>query len=87
MNNKEANNIINKPLSVAREDFIASIVNVINTNESLPFFVMESILKEILNEVSTMAKKQAEIERMQYEQSFNQQGSVEIMESETEKDE
>ena len=87
MNNKEANNIINKPMSVAREDFIASIVNAINSNDSLPYFIIESILKDILAEVSIMAKRQAEIERMQYEQSFNQQDSIKVVKSEIEKDE
>ena len=87
MNNKEANTIINNPMSVAREDFIASIVNAVNSNDSLPYFIIESILKDILAEVSIMAKRQAEIERMQYEQSFNQQDSIKVVKSEIEKDE
>ena len=65
-------NTINKPMSMAKEDFTKTIVGAINTSD-LPLFVIESILKELLMEVSVIAKQQAEAERAQYEQMLAQQ--------------
>lgn len=65
-------NKINKPMSMAKEEFAKTVVEAINTSE-LPLFVIESILKELLMEVSVVAKQQAEAERAQYEQMLAQQ--------------
>lgn len=67
-------NTINKPMSVAREDFIQGITNHIN-NSGLPLFVVESILKDLLMEVTMVAKQQAEAERAQYEEMLKQQST------------
>lgn len=66
------NKMINKPMSMAKEDFTKTIVGAINTSD-LPLFVIESILKELLMEVSVIAKQQAEAERAQYEQMLKEQ--------------
>ena len=68
------NKTINKPMSVAREDFIQGITNHIN-NSGLPLFVVESILKDLLMEVTMVAKQQAEAERAQYEEMLKQQSA------------
>lgn len=68
-------NKINKPMSMAKEDFTKAIVGAINTSE-LPLFVIESILKELLMEVSVVAKQQAEAEKAQYEQMLAQQAEA-----------
>jgi hypothetical protein len=63
---------IKKPLSVVRQEFIEKIVEEIN-NCGLPLFVVEPILKDLLNEVSASVKKQYEIEKVQYEQALASQ--------------
>ena len=65
-------NTINKPMSVAREELIQDITNGIN-NSGLPLFVVESILKDLLMEVSMVAKLQMETEKAQYEEMLKQQ--------------
>ena len=63
---------IKKPLSVARQEFIEKIVEEINTC-GLPLFVVEPILKDLLNEVSVAVKRQYENEKTQYEQALASQ--------------
>ena len=63
---------IKKPLSVARQEFIEKIVEEINTC-GLPLFVVEPILKDLLNETSTAVKRQYETEKAQYEQALASQ--------------
>lgn len=48
---------MNKPLTVARKEFIDNIISVIN-GSGLPAFVMEDILKACLTEMSALANKQ-----------------------------
>lgn len=69
---KEAMNVVNKPMSVAKDEFVENLVNLINGN-GLPLFVTESILKDLLAEVSVTVKEQAKIEREKYEQMLKQQ--------------
>lgn len=61
------NENIEKPITVARQEFIDGLVNYIN-NSGLPLFVVEPILKDMYMEVKTMSQKQYESEKMQYEQ-------------------
>lgn len=63
---------ITKPITVVRQEFIENIVNEINTC-GLPLFVVEPILKDLLNEVSIAAKRQYETEKAQYEQALASQ--------------
>ena len=65
-------NKINKPMSMVKEEFTKTVVGAINTSE-LPLFVIESIMKELLMEVSVVAKQQAEAEKAQYEQMLKEQ--------------
>ena len=63
---------ITKPITVVRQEFIEKMVNEINTC-GLPLFVVEPILKDLLNEVSATAKRQYETEKAQYEQALASQ--------------
>ena len=57
---------INKPLSVARQEFIEQLVDSVNSCQ-LPLFVVESIVEDLLSMVRSAAKKQYEAEKAQYE--------------------
>ena len=57
---------ITKPITVVRQEFIEKMVNEINTC-GLPLFVVEPILKDLLNEVNATVKQQYEMEKAQYE--------------------
>ena len=63
---------ITKPITVVRQEFIEKMVDEINTC-GLPLFVVEPILKDLLNEVSIAVKRQYETEKAQYEQSLTSQ--------------
>jgi hypothetical protein len=63
---------ITKPITVVRQEFIEKMVNEINTC-GLPLFVVEPILRDLLNEVSTAVKRQYEVEKAQYEQALASQ--------------
>lgn len=65
---------ITKPISVVRQEFIEKIVEEINTC-GLPLFVVEPILKDLLNEVSAAAKRQYETEKAQYEKAIASQNN------------
>ncbi len=63
---------ITKPITVVRQEFIEKMVDEINTC-GLPLFVVEPILKDLLNEISAAAKRQYETEKAQYEQALASQ--------------
>lgn len=69
--NKEVMSTVNKPMSIVKDEFIENLVNLINGN-NLPLFVTESILKDLLAEVSVAVKEQAKIERENYEKMLKQ---------------
>ncbi len=55
-----------KPITVAREEFAHSLVELCN-NAQLPFFVMESVLKDVLQEVHAASVKQYEADKAEYD--------------------
>lgn len=61
------NEIIKKPITVARQEFIDTITDNIN-NCNLPLFVIEPILKDIYLEVKSLLRNQYEVEKKEYEQ-------------------
>ena len=65
---------MDKPITVVRQEFIEKMVSEINTC-GLPLFVVEPILKDLLNEVSTAVKRQYETEKAQYEQTLASQNN------------
>lgn len=56
-----------KPITVKYEEFIDSLMSLIN-NSGLPFFAVESVLSDILKDVSALRKKQYENDFNKYEQ-------------------
>lgn len=70
--NKEAINTINKPMSVAKDEFVENLISLVNNN-NLPLFVTESILKDFLTDIAIAVKEQTRMEKAQYEQMLKQQ--------------
>ena len=66
----DTNNTISKPMILVREEVIDSLVATIN-NSGLPLFVIEPILKDLLNEVRIGVKKEYESEKSNYEKLLN----------------
>lgn len=56
---------ISKPITLIREDFIRSLVDLINDSQ-LPYFVVETVLKDTLQEVRIASQKQLESDRNKY---------------------
>lgn len=67
---------MNKPITVVREETKKNLADVIN-NSGLPAFVIEPILMEFLNETRIAAKRQYELEKVQYEQALIQESEKE----------
>lgn len=57
-----------KPLSVAREDFVNALVELVN-NSGLPMFVVLEVLKSAVEEVKEAAARQYEQEKLEYEKA------------------
>lgn len=73
---------INKPLTVAYEDFKATIINAVN-NSGIPVFMVEIVLQSILNEVKPVAKRLYEDERTRYMAALmNMEKQEEVTENE-----
>lgn len=66
------NETLIKPMSVMRQEFTEQLVNDIN-NCKLPLFVIEYILQDVLETVTSAAKQQCEMEKAQYEQQLLKQ--------------
>lgn len=60
---------MNKPFSVAREDFINSLVDIIN-NCGLPPSVIADILVSTHAQIAKLAQDQAQKERAEYERAL-----------------
>lgn len=63
------NNTINKPITMLAEDFTNELVALINRSH-LPFFIMESLMKDCINEVNAASKKQLEIDKQNYNEAM-----------------
>lgn len=59
---------ITKPVTLLKEDFLKSLVELCN-NSGLPFFIVEYILKDVYLEVKMLAQKQYESDLMNYNKS------------------
>lgn len=62
---------MNKPLTVARQEFAENIVELIN-NTRLPAFVMMDILKSCEAELTALSQRQYEQEKAEYEKSLEE---------------
>lgn len=56
---------IPKPMTLIREDYVKELIELTN-NTQLPFFVIENVLKDLLNEIHMLSQKQLESDRMNY---------------------
>ncbi len=56
-----------KPITVKHEEFIDNLMSLIN-GSGLPFFVVESVLSNILRNVSALRQQQYENDLKRYEQ-------------------
>ena len=56
---------INKPMTIAKEEFANSLVNLIN-GAGLPYFVMEYIFKDLLNQLHNAANRQLQEDTSEY---------------------
>lgn len=57
---------MDKPFSMLYEEFRQEFANLIN-NSGLPPFVIESVLKNYINEVNSLARKQYQIDKAKYD--------------------
>lgn len=60
---------MNKPLSVAYEEFKQNLTSLVN-DSGLPAFMLESVLQGITGEVRAIAQRQYKTEKAQYEASL-----------------
>lgn len=60
-----------KPSSVASVELANDLTAVIN-NSPLPSFVVESVLKDLYNQVRSVARQQYEQDKQQYEQAVRE---------------
>lgn len=63
---KDNEKVINKPISVARDELVEKLVNAANES-GLPIYMIEYVARDFLNEVSRAAAQQAEREKQQYQ--------------------
>lgn len=68
MNNK---NNIKKPITLAIEETKMELVNTLNTSE-LPIFALNSIVKDLYNEINLAYIEQLKIDKQTYTNSLNQ---------------
>ena len=57
---------IEKPITVARQEFIDKISDVIN-NCNLPLFIVEPIMRDVYLEIKSLSQKQYEMDKEEYE--------------------
>ena len=57
---------MDKPFSMLYEEFRQGLTSLIN-NSCLPPFVIESVLKNYINEVNSLARNQYQIDKTKYE--------------------
>ena len=69
---------MNKPLSVAKEEFKSSLINLVN-NSNLPPCLVEEVMGGIFMEVKSLAKNQydKDLEEWQNSQAEKVEGEVE----------
>ena len=59
------NEKIVKPLTIRKEEFTGSLVELCN-GSGLPFFIIESTLKDLLQDIHAASARQLEIDRQAY---------------------
>ena len=67
--------ILEKPVTVIRQELIETLVNTIN-NSGLPLVIIEPILKDIYLETKAALQRQYELEKMQYENGLKEKAQM-----------
>ena len=65
-------NTIVKPATLLKEDFVQNLIELCN-NSGLPFFIVESIMRDILQEIHMASQRQLDADRVKYEQELKMQ--------------
>lgn len=60
------NKILEKPITLIREDFIQNLVDLCN-DSGLPFFMIEDIMKDLIQKIHLAAQQQLEEDRKKYQ--------------------
>lgn len=63
-----------KPLTLIKEDFMQNFAELCN-NSGLPFFVIESTLKDLLQEIHMASQQQLEADRKRYNEEVSKAGT------------
>ena len=66
----EKKTTLTKPLTLVREDFLMELVSLCNNYSELPFFIIENILKDFLQEVHLASQQQLEADRNNYKREL-----------------
>ena len=56
---------MNKPITIIADEFNNKLTNLINES-GLPFFIVESIINNLMNEIHYASKKQLEMDKAKY---------------------
>lgn len=70
MNEKKEKTQVQKPLSMAINDLKAEIANSINQSQ-LPVYISQMILKDLLNDITSVSEEICNIERKNYLDSID----------------
>ena len=70
------NEILNKPTTIVRAEFISNLADLINKSGLHPF-IIEPILKDVYFEVKSAAQRQYEMDVARYEQLKSKQNKQE----------
>lgn len=60
---------MDKPITIAYEDFKNDVVDLVN-NSDLPFFVVELVFQKYLSEIRTIVENQYKYDKEQYNHSL-----------------
>ena len=61
----------NKPITIARDEFIQNAVDLCNSS-GLPFFVIEDVLTNLLKEIHAASLQQLESDKKKYESQLEE---------------
>lgn len=67
----------NKPISLVMDELKGNIVNVINDSK-LPICIVEPILKDIYEQISSLAKVQLEQDKKEYSEAQKEEAKEEV---------
>ena len=64
------NETVMKPVTLAKEDFVESLLTLTNDSH-LPLFIVEYILKDFLNEIHIASQQQLEADKTEYKKQLD----------------